>query len=203
MFHRSRKSFGGHSERETPGPIPNPEAKPLSVDGTARGTLWESRSPPDIIYKKRQLSTYVGNGAFFMPFSTPPKHAQTRDWVRVDLAQGHDTSSMKSNPPPHDGVNEVHLVGCVSSLPTTKVLPSGDEVVEFRIVIDRRRRRGAKREVDSLELAAWNPREKRQALKLTPGQWVEIDGSVHRRFWSSPKGLASRWQIEVSLLRRM
>jgi len=48
-----------------------------------------------------------------MPFSTPPKHAQTRDWVRVDLAQGDDTSSMKSNPPPHDGVNEVHLVGCV------------------------------------------------------------------------------------------
>src|SRR5262245_47495722 len=42
-----RKSYGGHSERETPGPIPNPEAKPLSADGTAGGTLWESRTPPD------------------------------------------------------------------------------------------------------------------------------------------------------------
>jgi single-strand DNA-binding protein len=146
------------------------------------------------------------NAIFFLQnwsFSTRETHAQAQDSVLVVPAQGHDTRSMKSNPPPHDGVNEVHLVGCVSSLPTTKVLPSGDEVVEFRIVIDRKRRRGAKREVDSLELAAWNPREKRQALKLTPGQWVEIDGSVHRRFWSSPKGLASRWQIEVSLLRRM
>ena len=44
---KHRKSFGGHSERETPGHIPNPEAKPLSADGTAGGTLWESRTPPD------------------------------------------------------------------------------------------------------------------------------------------------------------
>src|SRR3954463_5255318 len=41
------KCFGGHSERETPGHIPNPEAKTLSADGTARETSWESRTPPD------------------------------------------------------------------------------------------------------------------------------------------------------------
>src|SRR5690242_9255237 len=39
--------FGGHSVRETPGYIPNPEAKPYSADGTAGGTLWESRTPPN------------------------------------------------------------------------------------------------------------------------------------------------------------
>src|SRR6478609_8253337 len=42
------KSYGGHSERETPGPIPNPEVKPFSADGTATERLWESRTPPDI-----------------------------------------------------------------------------------------------------------------------------------------------------------
>src|SRR3954463_14814073 len=41
--------YGGHGERETPGPIPNPEAKPLSADGTALETGWESRTPPDIL----------------------------------------------------------------------------------------------------------------------------------------------------------
>ena len=41
------QSYGGHGERETPGHIPNPEAKPLSADGTAPGTGWESRTPPD------------------------------------------------------------------------------------------------------------------------------------------------------------
>src|SRR3954451_22419876 len=44
----SRQCFGGHSDGETPGSIPNPEAKPVSADGTARGTGWESRSPPNI-----------------------------------------------------------------------------------------------------------------------------------------------------------
>ena len=33
--------------RETPGPIPNPEAKPHSADGTAHGSVWESRTPPN------------------------------------------------------------------------------------------------------------------------------------------------------------
>src|SRR3954451_2743803 len=44
---RSSQRYGGHGERETPGLIPNPEAKPLSADGTAPGTGWESRTPPD------------------------------------------------------------------------------------------------------------------------------------------------------------
>ena len=34
------------SVRETPGPIPNPEAKPYCADGTAPGRVWESRTPP-------------------------------------------------------------------------------------------------------------------------------------------------------------
>ena len=37
---------GGHGGRGTPGPIPNPEVKPASADGTAGATLWESRAPP-------------------------------------------------------------------------------------------------------------------------------------------------------------
>ena len=31
---------------ETPGPIPNPEAKPTRADGTALGRVWESKLPP-------------------------------------------------------------------------------------------------------------------------------------------------------------
>src|SRR4051812_41689349 len=38
--------FGGHSERETPLPIPNRVVKPLSADGTWPARAWESRSPP-------------------------------------------------------------------------------------------------------------------------------------------------------------
>ena len=35
--------------RETPGPIPNPEAKPTSADGTAPDRVWESRTPPNLL----------------------------------------------------------------------------------------------------------------------------------------------------------
>ena len=44
------KGYGGHSVGETPGPIPNPEAKTHSADGTAPGRVWESRSPPEHHY---------------------------------------------------------------------------------------------------------------------------------------------------------
>src|SRR6476659_1811762 len=37
---------GGLSGGGTPGPIPNPEAKPSSADGTALDRVWESRTPP-------------------------------------------------------------------------------------------------------------------------------------------------------------
>ena len=41
-----RKIFRGYSKRETPGSIPNPEAKTLRADGTALLWVWESRSSP-------------------------------------------------------------------------------------------------------------------------------------------------------------
>ena len=37
---------GGSGGRGTPGPIPNPEVKPASAEGTAGATLWETRAPP-------------------------------------------------------------------------------------------------------------------------------------------------------------
>src|SRR3954452_1289370 len=49
------QSYGGHSEGETPGPIPNPEVKPFSADGTATERLWESRTPPDILVRRGHL----------------------------------------------------------------------------------------------------------------------------------------------------
>ena len=42
--------YGGHSGRETPGPIPNPEVKPASANGTAPDRMWESRTPPNIFF---------------------------------------------------------------------------------------------------------------------------------------------------------
>ena len=40
------KSLGDLSGEGTPGPIPNPEVKLVSADGTWWATAWESRSLP-------------------------------------------------------------------------------------------------------------------------------------------------------------
>lgn len=99
--------------------------------------------------------------------------------------------------------NEVLLEGRVSSLPVEHELPSGDFVVEFRIVVDRSVRRGLKREVDTLDIAAWSSRARKKALSFKVDDWVAIEGAVRRRFWKAPSGLASRWQVEASQLRRL
>ena len=52
--------FGGYSGGETPGLIPNPEAKPSSADGTALGRVWESRTPPDLTSEKAHTRNGVG-----------------------------------------------------------------------------------------------------------------------------------------------
>ena len=53
------KGYGGHSVGETPGPIPNPEAKTHSADGTAPGRVWESRSPPEHHYTVESPQPHV------------------------------------------------------------------------------------------------------------------------------------------------
>jgi single-strand DNA-binding protein len=95
-------------------------------------------------------------------------------------------------------LNDLLLRGRVSAVATSKELPSGDKVVEFRLIVTRENREG----VDTLDIAACSAKCRKTALSLTPDEWVEISGAIHRRFWQSPGGLASRWQVEaIDILR--
>jgi single-strand DNA-binding protein len=96
-------------------------------------------------------------------------------------------------------LNDCLLRGRVSGSPTDRELPSGEHVVEFRLIVTRIEREG----VDTLDIAAWSARSRRTALSLKPGEWVEVTGSVRRRFWQGPAGLASRWQIEAESITRI
>ena len=96
-------------------------------------------------------------------------------------------------------LNDVLLRGRVSQAATTKELPSGDKVVEFRLIVTRDVREG----VDTLDIAAWSAKVRKVALSLCEDEWVEISGSVHRRFWQAPSGVASRWQIEADEILRL
>lgn len=96
-------------------------------------------------------------------------------------------------------LNDLLLRGRVSAPATSKELPSGDKVVEFRLIITRTEREG----VDTLDIAAWSAKSRKIALTLEGDEWVEISGSIHRRFWQSPTGVASRWQIEANEILRL
>ena len=96
-------------------------------------------------------------------------------------------------------LNDLLLRGRVSAPATVKELPSGDKVVEFRLIISRAQREG----VDTLDIAAWSAKMRKVALTLEGDEWVEVSGSIHRRFWQSPAGVASRWQIEAAEILRL
>lgn len=95
-------------------------------------------------------------------------------------------------------MNDVMLRGRVSGEPSEKELPSGDHVVEFRLIVRRDNRKG----VDTLDIAAWSPKVRRTGLSLKTDEWVEVSGAIRRRFWQGPSGLASRWQVEASAITR-
>ena len=96
-------------------------------------------------------------------------------------------------------LNDVLLRGRVSAEATTKELPSGDKVVEFRLIVTRAEREG----VDTLDIATWPAQLKKRALKLEEDQWVGVKGVLRRRFWKTPTGVASRWQVEAREITRL
>lgn len=96
-------------------------------------------------------------------------------------------------------LNDLLLRGRVSQEAIEKELPSGDKVVEFRLIVTRDKRSG----VDTLDIGSWSAKARRVALTLKADEWIEVSGSIHRRFWSAPTGLASRWQVEAVEISRI
>jgi len=96
-------------------------------------------------------------------------------------------------------LNDLLLRGRVSAPAIEKELPSGDRVVEFRLIVRRDRCDG----VDTLDIAAWSAKTQKRALTLKPNEWVEISGSVRRRFYKGKNGLESRWQVEALEIARI
>ena len=96
-------------------------------------------------------------------------------------------------------LNDLLLRGRISAAALEKELPSGDKVVEFRLIVSRQGRDG----VDTLDVGAWSAKSRRMALSLKPDEWVEVSGAVHRRFWTGAGGLASRWQVEAVEISRI
>lgn len=113
---------------------------------------------------------------------------------------GHEVDSAQ-------GINEFHLVGRLSGGTEERALPSGDTVVQLRLVVARdgdalKRRPGSTRmvTVDTIDVTVWAKSLQRKLSRCSEGSIIEVRGSLRRRFWRSPRGPASRYEVEASSL---
>jgi single-strand DNA-binding protein len=94
--------------------------------------------------------------------------------------------------------NEVRLIGRLSRDPEQRVLPSGDAMWTFRVVVARPPGGRSRQTVDTLECAVWGGRIRSSVSTWAAGDIVEVAGSLRRRFFSTAGGPASRVEIEVA-----
>ena len=91
-----------------------------------------------------------------------------------------------------EAVNEVRLVGRLSGEPDDRELPSGDRVTVFRLVVAREDGRP-----DTIDCAAFRADLRRKLRGWVPGDHVELEGSLRRRFFRAGGAPASRAAVEV------
>jgi len=96
--------------------------------------------------------------------------------------------------------NEVRLVGRVSGDPEERVLPSGDRLWSFRVVVARDQPRG-RQTVDALECVAWSARTRRAVSRWSDGDTVELSGALRRRFYRAGAARVSRVEVEATRAR--
>lgn len=103
-------------------------------------------------------------------------------------------------------VNEVVLVGRVTTEPTSKEMPSGDVLVTFRLVVDRPEKdRGpsGRVTVDTIDCVAVSAANRRTALRFQRDDVVSVEGALRRRFWRAGAGATSRVEVLVQRLKRV
>lgn len=94
--------------------------------------------------------------------------------------------------------NEVRVVGRLGSNVGVKVLPSGDEITVFSIIVDRPAReiRGTTR-IDTIACVTSRVQIGSRLSNWEPGRWIEAEGVLRRRFWRAGGGLGSAMEVDV------
>lgn len=112
-------------------------------------------------------------------------------------------SSVQEEAESLEQVNEVRLVGRVSQAPVERVMPSGDRMWTFRVVVRRPTlQRQSRQSVDALDCVVWSSRMRRAVARWHEGDVVEVEGSLRRRFLRGGAAV-SRYEVEVLTGRRV
>jgi len=103
--------------------------------------------------------------------------------------------------------SSVMIVGRLGSRVEARTLPSGDEVTVFTVIVDRSakdqsRSGGRAATVDSISCQTFRAAVARRLGTLEAGTWVQVEGTLRRRFWRSGGGLSSAMEVDVVRLER-
>jgi single-strand DNA-binding protein len=95
-------------------------------------------------------------------------------------------------------VNQVRLVGRLSRDPEERVMPSGDAMWTFRLVVPRPAGGRSRQSVDTIDCTVWGGRVRSSVATWAADDVVDVSGALRRRFFSTGGGPASRVEIEVT-----
>ena len=193
----------------TPGPIPNPEAKPSSADGTALVRVWESRSPPtfNVEVPRRSSGGAFCFAGFVSPFShtAPTSRARCRPAMARVVHIALPASTDHGCPlPAHSFVStldrtrtrrgresamyetNVTVVGRLATDVGWSRLGDGTVVANFRVAsTERRYDRATGGWVDGeklfVDVRCWRRLAENAAASLVKGDPVVVTGKLYSR----------------------
>ena len=125
------------------------------------------------------------------------------------------TADLPAPPPQHPierelstHVNEMHLVGELAAVADERDLPSGDRVMTFRLTVrtesalnTRRAKPDSGARSDSIDCMASGAALMKRLMSYSPGDLIEVHGSLRHRYWRGPSGLNSRYEVEARSVR--
>lgn len=115
------------------------------------------------------------------------------------------TSSASFEASPCAPRNEVLLCGRLAAAAEERQLPSGDVLATIRIIIDRDAAALATsaQRVDTIDCVVWAARVRRTVRAWAPGDRVQVEGAIRRRFFRGVTGPVSRVEVEIKAARRL
>ena len=100
--------------------------------------------------------------------------------------------------------NQIFLRGVLAVEPRIRTLPSGDELCSFRLTVARPKGGYGRLQSDSIDCSTTRAVAQRAVVRCSPGEHVEVSGSLRRRFWRGANGApVSRYEVEVASVRRL
>ncbi|MBV9593851.1 MAG: single-stranded DNA-binding protein [Actinobacteria bacterium] len=95
-------------------------------------------------------------------------------------------------------LNAVELRGVLAATRLLRTLPSGDELITFRLTVPRPT---VGQRVDSIDCVTGRTMPRRCLLRCAPGDVLKVSGQLCRRFWRGTGGLNSRYEVDAATVR--